>query len=412
MKKVSMRLSMLLSMLFIFGTFVACTDNGDLDEEKTSTEVTVQLVMDSDEYEDISLADLTITLTDSDYGTSQSATTDATGLATFEVAFGTYIAYADYTIDLGAGTVLILNGSTEQIKASKTDSSNVNAELTLKASTSGSVIISEVYISGTYYDDASSIKSYNDQYIKLYNNTNITTYLDGICIGTAYPYTSAATNKWVDDSGNILDGVAIGQSGWMFPGDGDDYPIAPGEEVVVCRNAIDLSADMTDAYVVKPINLSTAGWAIYSDTYTTSHSAPSAGVNSLDCFVQITSMALYMITPISPAIFLYHTDGMDTETFVSTYRTNYPGSTNAILDCLFIPSELVLDGVEMMGDAANTKRVVSSIDNGYILAGGMYSHTAYGRVVDYTTEDGRIVYKDTNNSTNDFYQLDKPSLEE
>jgi hypothetical protein len=85
-------------------------------------------------------------------------------------------------------------------------------------------------------------------YIELVNNSDSTIYLDGIVIGRAI--VSAYENPVFPCAGFApltLDpgGVWIGWSN-TFPGDGADYPLRPGELVLVATDAIDHSEIIVD----------------------------------------------------------------------------------------------------------------------------------------------------------------------
>jgi hypothetical protein len=71
---------------------------------------------------------------------------------------------------------------------------------------------------------------------------------------------------------------------------------------------------------------------------------------------------------------------------------------------LLLPITGVIDGVDYRENVSlmDKKRLSPSIDSG--LTGGVpsYSGTSVGRVVDKTTDDGRVILKDTNNSSFDF----------
>ncbi|MDL2222913.1 DUF4876 domain-containing protein [Bacteroidales bacterium OttesenSCG-928-M11] len=128
----------------------------------------------------------------------------------------------------------------------------------------------------------------------------------------------------------------------------------------------------------------------------------------------------------------------------------YGGSTSDVFKRKKVPTEWVLDGIEVFraGFDDNSKRLTSNIDGGYVYLSNGKGNTNYRNVDKAATEaiagnegklvygyslgteiDGvvstdssdidaeasikngaKIVYKDTNNSTTDFHQRAKASL--
>jgi hypothetical protein len=69
-----------------------------------------------------------------------------------------------------------------------------------------------------------------------------------------------------------------------------------------------------------------------------------------------------------------------------------------------IPIDLVIDAVEIVNNSTkiNQKRMPTSLDAGATYTGGAYNSKSVSRRVKEVREDGRIIYWDTNNSTEDF----------
>jgi hypothetical protein len=82
-----------------------------------------------------------------------------------------------------------------------------------------------------------------------------------------------------------------------------------------------------------------------------------------------------------------------------------------------IPSSWILDGVETFDRETKNKRLPASVDASYALMTNdhRYMGKTIHRKVDETATaaaGGRIVYMDTNNSSNDFYVRDSQSIKE
>jgi hypothetical protein len=94
---------------------------------------------------------------------------------------------------------------------------------------------------------------------------------------------------------------------------------------------------------------------------------------------------------------------------VFTNPNNYmvqPGGTER---CFMVPWQWVIDGVEnvRIDDSGVYKRLVNSVDLGYIQFRGSYEGVSIRRKIKEVI-DGRVVYQDTNNSTEDFLTDQEP----
>ena len=125
-------------------------------------------------------------------------------------------------------------------------------EMPVKQSTSKTkldhLIIKEVFYVGHYwYRDVKAwgMKNMNqmyndDQYIAIYNPTGEVKYLDGLALcDNAIDPSKAIQFAPKDDFVNRYYGAA-GIS--YFPGAGNDYPVKPGQTVIVAKYAIDHKA--------------------------------------------------------------------------------------------------------------------------------------------------------------------------
>lgn len=77
-----------------------------------------------------------------------------------------------------------------------------------------------------------------------------------------------------------------------------------------------------------------------------------------------------------------------------------------------IPVEWILDGVNAVSDETmiQYKGLPDNIDAGTIWVDEAYSGQSIARKISETREDGRVIYMDTNNTSNDFEVMDKPEI--
>jgi hypothetical protein len=120
-------------------------------------------------------------------------------------------------------------------------SRRVHDVLELRAQNDGSLVISEFYY---HYPAVATHGTTNYQrhwYVELFNNADTTIYLDGKIVGAGFEYGLDA-ELWPCSETEPLrtDPRGIWANVFQaFPGSGTDYPLAPGEAVVIAEQAID-----------------------------------------------------------------------------------------------------------------------------------------------------------------------------
>ncbi|MEN6618517.1 MAG: DUF4876 domain-containing protein [Rikenellaceae bacterium] len=354
---------------------------------------------------DYSTEDLVVKLVDPSSGLEFSEITNQSGIATIRVAPGTYIATTETKHVASGGVIYIFNGTSEKVRVTPVDPKQVNVNLPLNVSRAGQIVIKEFYYGGCM--DPATGKSYSkDQYIILYNNSDEVAYLDSLCVGVVDPYNAPTNGKlsvWVKgETTELRDSVPVCGIGWMFPGNGTDNPLQPGEETVISLNAINHNASVSTS-----VNLGKPGyWALYDPILTRNQSTPEPGVNLLQGFWKVGTATSYVVSQSSPALFIYSLGGKTPAQFVIDTYTWKPGyASNRNFDCLMADKNLILDGVECFRNATDSKRLRPEIDNGFAMTDGSGQGQSVHRKIDATATaaaGGRIVYMDTNNSSNDF----------
>lgn len=85
------------------------------------------------------------------------------------------------------------------------------------------------------------------------------------------------------------------------------------------------------------------------------------------------------------------------------HRKPKPGSSVATRFAM-VPQEFVLDGINIVSHVVNDQRkcLRPEVDAGKVGMSAMYAGKSIRRKVESITADGRVVFKDTNNSTEDF----------
>ena len=332
--------------------------------------------------------------------------TDSEGCATFVIPDGLY----RITIS-GREDADVFNGSADKIVLAGKD---LNLSLMLSVSRAGTVVIKEIYCGGCKKLPQEGDYQY-DQYIILHNNDCTVQYLDSLCFGTLAPYRSTGSNPW----GTPPDFVPIIQAVWQFPGDGDDFPLQPGEDAVVClRGAIDHAAQ----YPLS-VNLNKPDYFVcYNPTYfpnTTYHPAPGNLISQdrhLNVVVKTGMANAYTMSIQSPAVVIFRSQGVSIHDFVDVADNITPVPGSSVDNVVKVPYEWILDAVEVFEGSSsnNQKRLQPSVDAGYVMLSDTFLGHSLIRQVDEEASavSGYEILRDTNNSLNDFYESVKQSLHE
>ena len=347
---------------------------------------------------------------DMNTGSRYVSQTGADGTATFTLPNGLY----RVTLSGRDGSD-VFNASADKVVISGHDHT---LALTLSISKAGSIVIKELYCGGC--KKLPQEGDYQaDQYIILHNNDYQVQYLDGICFGTLSPYNSTGANPWISADGLLPDFIPLIQAVWQFPGDGDDFPLQPGEDAVVClRGAINHAAQ----YPLS-VNLNRPDYFVcYNSTYfdnTKFHPAPGNLISQdryLDVVIKTGKANAYTMSLSSPAVVIFRAEGITIQEYVLIPENITPVPGNAVDNVVKVPYEWVLDAMEVFDgtSANNQKRLAASADAGYIsLSDTFLGHTLMRRVdEEATAQAGYEILADTNNSLNDFYETEKQSLHE
>ena len=278
-----------------------------------------------------------------------------------------------------------------------------------------SIIIKEFYYTGCINPETEKNYTLRDTYFSLYNNSGNIAYLDSLCVGVAFPYNAhlnGGLSDWVKPgTSELRDSIPAASMSWMFNGTGKSIAIQPGEEVIVCLNAINHIPICSTS-----IDLSNSSYyALYDAANTPAQSAPAPGVKTLECFWKTGTSRAFVVSISSPALYIYTMGGKSKEQFILDTKTVNPNSPgNRDNDVLLIDKNLIVDGVECLISTSQTKRLRPEIDNGSVIIkeGGGAGKSVHRKIDAEATAaaGGRIVYQDTNNSSNDFEVRDIPTL--
>ncbi|MDR1227345.1 MAG: DUF4876 domain-containing protein [Prevotellaceae bacterium] len=437
----------------------ACEQDDDLKPVKTY-DVTLQLGYPAGF---APVAGVPVTLKNTITGVVDSKSADADGLVTFTVIAGLYEATAS---EERSDTLYryLLNGANSHIEVTDagTNSAPVPLTLTLQAvpkpaegdvSPHGKLIIKELYIGGCQKNDGSGA-FIMDPYIVIYNNSTQPATINNLAVGGLFPSNAHGSNYFYSNGQ-----LTYANEGWLPAHFGvwqihQNDTLLPGEQIVVAING---AIDHTVIYS-NSVNLANADYYVCYDVEkwnnanyypAPSELIPTSHYLTAYKFPGATGNA-WILSAIDPAAIIFTPgDGVTLSEFANVPENLVYHSANGAANSqvgLKVPTEWVLDGIEVYqaGNANNQKRLTPSVDVGYIEFTNNRGHTLYRNVDRAATEaiianagklvysyslgvDGstdpsgidaeasirngaHIIYKETNNTTNDFHQRSRASL--
>lgn len=249
---------------------------------------------------------------------------------------------------------------------------------------------------------------------------NVSVTLSNLCIGITTPFNAYGINNNYGTDGRLnyadADFIPAFSAIWYLPG---GMTFAPYQQMVIALNgAVDHTATYSNSInfadssyycTYDPLRYnSTMFYPSPSSLIPTSHylRAVKFGDEGEDAWPLSTS---------SPAIFVFSLDNETPEEFgANADNIYYDGGVASVANtCKKVPRRCILDGVEVYSSTStyNEKRLTPDIDAGYIMHTPRQGHALLRKTdTQATAPAGHTVYIDTNNSTNDFEQLDRASL--
>lgn len=273
-------------------------------------------------------------------------------------------------------------------------------ELSLEASTVSSLVFKEIYYAGVKYQSVAgaSTNYFYEQFYEIYNNSDEVVFLDSMCISNVYP-TSGVPAEFDPSLSDFLFGMSV----WMIPGSGQDVPLEPGKSVVIAlsgRNHKEVSESLLD--------LSVADYEAYVDKLDGSAPLDYPVPNLLPVFwKQSASVKQWLTSVMGSGMAIYKLPYPFDEN-----DTAKPLNSTAATVYVKIPKSAVLDAVDCLKDDTkySEKRFPAHLDAGYATVKQTYNGKSISRKILQTTAEGRIVFQDTNNSSEDFDVHDAPQI--
>ncbi|CDD81755.1 putative uncharacterized protein [Bacteroides sp. CAG:462] len=286
--------------------------------------------------------------------------------------------------------------------------SGTSLDITVQGLRVSPLLLKEIYYAGSR-TPAGGVY-FRDQFYEIYNNSEETEYLDGIYFANLTPGKSSTTLPvWPESDGN---NYAYAERVWRIPGNGTDYPLAPGESCVISQFAANHQLQIYNPN--SPIDGSVSEFEFNMNN---ASFPDQPAVDMVHVFYEgkadMGSIPQYLTSVFGPAIVIFKVPKGESydpvnDPNLSTIDLSKPGSDTYYAK---IPIGYVLDAVECIDNAAaiDAKRVPGVLDAGVTYVGSTYCGLGVARKPQ-TDENGEYVYnaagallfRDTNNSTDDF----------
>lgn len=295
------------------------------------------------------------------------------------------------------------------------------------------LVIKQIYYAGS---DANQGASFRDQFIEIYNNSDEIRYADSLYIAEAFGATNASTTYVYQPNSGQYDWSKSyrmpqdidANSDYVYahliiqlPGRGKDYPILPGESIVVASTAANhqspyVGADGVAISVKNPsltIDLSKADFEAYYVPYLGSTKPLASDIDNpnvpnIRLINRGNGADMIMNQAGQRSWIIFRDQNMGPVINWKGYMPPYAdGRENLGTDYLQIPVANILDGVEIQSSTSTQypKRFTAKIDAGSIAVdGGARSSNS---VIRKTKEiiNGRRILEDSNNSSDDFVSM-------
>ena len=270
--------------------------------------------------------------------------------------------------------------------------------LKITPSGEGDFIIEEIFFTGTATPEGKQY--FGDQYIKLYNPTNKVLYADGLLLASSVFLTVALKNVTPD----IINEAFTTEDIIQIPGNGTQYPVHPGQSIVIADQGANHKENN-----INSIDLSDANFEIYYDGKKYGADMPKVpNINNIygNFSFHNRGFQSYIIGRLPKNI--------STENYLKDYRYSYLDLKKE-RSAYKIPNTWIIDAVNLSGKGIFKWLVTSpSLDSGWTYCSeGMHDKNRYGKSVRrkvLSQNNGKTVFKDTNNSTDDFEILTTPTL--
>lgn len=400
--------------LVTFAVFATSCDKND--DVTTYYDLSVSVVLP----EDVSTDDITsgsVVVVNQQTG-RQYSSEEIQSAYSFELPGGTYTVTASFH-NTNVGTEL-------SYSASKSVSvyEAVEVSLELEKSVSSGLIFKEVYYNMVKPNGKTPYM--RDQFMEIYNNSDEVQYLDNCVIGILEGSQAKLPSAWIYKDGKLenqlMKEYALDKYTIAFIGSGTTHPLEPGKSVVIAcqaQNHIEETEKMYDSSVdgamVSPVDLSHADYEVNLINYKPNFAVNNDRVPDMPIIYAAGTQNFWGLPITGNAIILAKLPADISPIDYAKDDNNFkerPDGAYSGTKYLMIPQEYVLDGLNIVNNSDKPdQRVIRlrpEVDAGMVYCEAPYKGKSIRRKVD-RVENGRTIFKDTNNSTEDFLRDQVPT---
>nr|WP_314552232.1 DUF4876 domain-containing protein [uncultured Capnocytophaga sp.] len=378
----------------------ACKKDDDVINSVVATRNLTLQLQKPDNVTDIQYGTITLTLTE--LNRNEKVERVFTNLSQNELTLP--LLMGSYEVHIAATVTYTINGETVAGEMSafvnKVDllnNSSFPISLSIKAK-GNDFIIEEIFFAGTATPEGKQY--FGDQYIKLYNPTDRVLYADGLVLADSEFLT--VTKR--DYTPNIMAEAFTAGSMVQIPGTGTQYPVQPGASIVIAEQGINHKENNPNS-----IDLSKADFENF-------YPPRVKDVDGVGVTNNINLHGIFIINNRGNRGYVIARFPEGTAT--ATLQYNYEYQTEIKLmkrQALKIPNNWIVDAVNLSTKTGFEWIVTSSsLDSGWAYVANDEKDTSrYGKSVRrkvLSEKNGKTVFKDTNNSTEDFEILTTPTL--
>ena len=390
----------LLALALTLVLFNSCKNDDDVINSVVATRNLTLQLQKPDNVTDIQYGTITLTLTE--LNRNEKVERVFTNLSQNELTLP--LLMGSYEVHIAATVTYTINGETVAGEMSafvnKVDllnNSSFPISLSIKAK-GNDFIIEEIFFAGTATPEGKQY--FGDQYIKLYNPTDRVLYADGLVLADS----EFLTVTKIDYTPNIMAEAFTAGSMVQIPGTGTQYPVQPGKSIVIAEQGINHKENNPNS-----IDLSKADFENF-------YPPRVKDVDGVGVTNNINLHGIFIFNNRGNRSYVIARFPEGTTTTTLQYDYEYKVGTKLMQrQALKIPNNWIVDAVNLSTKTGFEWIVTSSsLDSGWAYVANDEKDTSrYGKSVRrkvLSQNNGKTVFKDTNNSTEDFEILTTPTL--
>ncbi len=279
---------------------------------------------------------------------------DETGKCELSLDKGNYT----ITVEWKKGNVAVF-GIKENYAVTKDET--VEIPITLTIEQPEGLVIKEIFFNG---ETNNGQKMHPDQYLVLFNNGDETVYADGVTFAT----TAHANPRNADIfTAELPDNIIVAQL-YSIPGNGFEYPIEPGEQIVVACTAINHNAEYPNS-----ADLSGADFEIYDPDMPAQFGTDVDNPDVPNLIAHFSYFGFFAMHPRGFMPTVIFKPDTDMETFMSNHKFEFVNSEGETKYVYSVPTNLVLDGIETGNEGfIEVKALPLSVDKGSVTVTGCH----------------------------------------